>query len=120
MARFKDGRVMAYGAMGGDGQPQSQAAVFSRYGLFGQGLQAAVTAPRWVLGRTWGTQRVNLRLESRFPDELIAALRAAGHDVELVAPFDEVMGHAGAAVRHPNGLLEGASDPRCDGAVSAF
>ena len=120
LARFNDGRVMAYGAMGGDGQPQSQAAVFSRYGLFGQGLQAAVTAPRWVLGRTWGTQRVNLRLESRFPDELIAALRAAGHDVELVAPFDEVMGHAGAAVRHPNGLLEGASDPRCDGAVSAF
>jgi gamma-glutamyltranspeptidase/glutathione hydrolase len=29
------------------------------------------------------------------------------------------MGHAGAIVWHPDGLLEGASDPRSDGAVAA-
>ena len=34
MARFKDGRSMVYGTMGGEGQPQTQAAVFSRYALF--------------------------------------------------------------------------------------
>ena len=33
---------------------------------------------------------------------------------------DEVMGHAGAAVRHDSGLIEGASDPRSDGAAAAF
>ena len=33
------------------GQPQTQAADFTRHALFGQELQAAVTAPRWVLGR---------------------------------------------------------------------
>jgi gamma-glutamyltranspeptidase/glutathione hydrolase len=30
-ARLKDGRVMVYGSMGGDGQPQTQAALFTRY-----------------------------------------------------------------------------------------
>ena len=49
MTRFDDGRTMVYGAMGGEGQPQTQAAVFSRYGLFNQPLQQAVTAPRSAL-----------------------------------------------------------------------
>jgi gamma-glutamyltranspeptidase/glutathione hydrolase len=30
-ARLKDGRVMVYGSMGGDGQPQTQATLFTRY-----------------------------------------------------------------------------------------
>ena len=55
MAEFSDGRQMSYGTMGGEGQPQTQAAVFTRYGIFGQPLQAAVTAPRWLLGKTWGS-----------------------------------------------------------------
>ena len=118
MAHLDDGRVLAYGAMGGDGQPQTQAAVFTRYVLFGQGLEQAVAAPRWVLARTWGAPRDDLRLEARFPPELVAALEAAGHELALVDAFDEVMGHAGALVRHPDGSLEGASDPRCDGAAT--
>ena len=65
-ARLPDGRGMVYGNMGGDGQPQSQAAVFSRYAMFGQDLQQAVTAPRWLLGRTWGQMSVSLKVESRF------------------------------------------------------
>ena len=39
MARLADGRTMVYGNMGGDGQPQSQAAVFSRFAMFGDDLQ---------------------------------------------------------------------------------
>ena len=120
MAELTDGRVMVYGCMGGDGQPQTQAAVFSRYAIFGQDLQAAVTAPRWLLGRTWGRQMSNLRLESRFDAETIEALRRAGHDLELVEPFSELMGHAGAVVSRPDGLLEGASDPRSDGIALAL
>jgi gamma-glutamyltranspeptidase/glutathione hydrolase len=120
LARLADGRVMSYGAMGGEGQPQTQAALFTRHVLFGQELQAAVTAPRWLLGRTWGAQKTNLRLESRFPSELVEALRAAGHDVEVIEPFHEIMGHAGALMRHPSGLIEGAADPRSDGVVAAF
>ena len=120
MARLKDGRSMVYGTMGGEGQPQTQAAVFTRHALFGQELQAAVTAPRWLLGRTWGAASTNLKLESRFDPSLIEALRKAGHDVEMVAPFTDVMGHAGGIVRHPSGVLEGAGDPRGDGVVAAF
>jgi oxamate amidohydrolase len=66
LARFDDGRVMRYGTMGGEGQPQTQAAVLSRYGLLGQELQAAVgTAPRWLLGRTWGAASTNLKVDPR-------------------------------------------------------
>ncbi len=124
LALLTNGRVMPYGAMGGDGQPQTQAAVFTRYAIFGQGLQEAISAPRWVLGRTWGSAATNLRIEDRFPKDLIDALRAAGHDVQLVGPFDELMGHAGALVIHhtggKSGLIEGASDPRSDGSAAGF
>jgi len=120
MARFKDGRTMVYGTMGGEGQPQTQAAVFSRYAWLNTELQAAVTAPRWLLGRAWGDTSTSLKLEDRFAPTTIAALRAAGHDVELMAPFTSVMGHAGAIVRHSSGFMEGATDPRSDGAVAAW
>jgi gamma-glutamyltranspeptidase len=116
-ARFGDGRSMVYGAMGGDGQPQTQAALFTRFALYGQDLQEAISAPRWLLGRTWGESRSALRLESRFPEELIAQLAAAGHPVERVSAFDQSMGHAGAVVHTPRQGFQGASDPRSDGAA---
>ena len=108
---------MPYGTMGGEGQPQTQAMLFSRYVFGGQDLQRAVTAPRWLLGRTWGSDITNLRIENRFQDEVYASLKKAGHDVEVIGDFDEVMGHAGALVLHPSGLIEGASDQRSDGAA---
>lgn len=120
MARFDDGRSMVYGTMGGEGQPQTQAALFSRYAWFDTPLQEAITAPRWLLGRTWGEATASLKLENRVAADVVAALSAAGHDVEIVPAFTSMMGHAGAIVRHPNGLLEGASDPRSDGAVAAW
>ncbi|MFN3738462.1 gamma-glutamyltransferase family protein [Hydrogenophaga sp.] len=121
LALFDDGRVMPFGTMGGEGQPQTQAAVFTRYARFGQPLQQAVSAPRWLLGRTWGDQSTTLKLESRFDPALVQALREAGHVVEpLPEAYSDTMGHAGALVRHPNGLIEGAADPRSDGAVAAL
>ena len=120
MALFEDGRRMVYGTMGGEGQPQTQSAVFSRYAMFGQKLQAAVTAPRWLLGKTWGEETMTLKLESRFEPSLIAALREAGHNVEVLPAFTSTMGHAGAIVLHADGVFEGATDPRSDGAASGF
>lgn len=120
LARLNDGREMAWGNMGGDGQPQSQAAVFSRYAFFGQDLQRAVSAPRWLLGRTWGDMSVSLKVESRFDPELVAALAAAGHDVERIDAYSDMVGHAGALVRHPGGVIAGAADPRSDGCVAAL
>jgi gamma-glutamyltranspeptidase/glutathione hydrolase len=88
--------------------------------MFGQDLQHAVSAPRWLLGRTWGEMSVSLKLESRFPPDLIVALRDAGHEVEVVEPFCDAVGHAGALVRHPDGVIAGAADPRSDGVVAGY
>lgn len=120
LALFDDGRSMVYGNMGGDGQPQSQSAVFTRYASFGMNPQEAVSAPRWLLGRTWGQTSDTLKLEARFPSAVMEQLRGYGHEVEVLQPWDETMGHAGAIVRHANGVLEGGADPRSDGAVAAY
>jgi gamma-glutamyltranspeptidase len=115
LARFDDGRVMAYGTMGGEGQPQTQAAVWSRVARYGVPLGEAVARPRWLLGRTWGEDSTSLKLEEGFAPELYAALAEAGHAVEIVPGNNSMMGHAGAIMRHPDGRVEGASDPRSDG-----
>ena len=120
LARLADGRVMSYGTMGGEGQPQTQAMVFARHVLHGQGLQQAVTAPRWLLGRTWGAATAGLRIENRLDAGVVERLRAAGHDLEVIGDYDEVMGHAGALVYHADGLIEGVADPRGDGQAAGF
>ena len=120
LARFHDGRVMVYGSMGGDGQPQTQAALFTRIGVFGQHPQQAITAPRWLLGRTWGQSSDSLKLEGRFSPDVVTGLRALGHDVDMLADFDETVGHAGAIIRHPDGRFEGGFDPRSNGGVAGF
>jgi gamma-glutamyltranspeptidase/glutathione hydrolase len=119
-ARFDDGRTMVYGNMGGDGQPQSQSAVFSRYAMFGQTLQVAVSAPRWLLGKTWGQESTTLKFENRTDSQALQALRDVGHDVEVLEDYSDTMGHAGAIVRQPDGLYLGAADPRSDGVVAGF
>ena len=120
LAQLNDGRVLAFGTQGGEGQPQTMTAIFSRYAQFGQGLQRAITAPRWLLGTTWADVTSTLKLESRFDPALVAALTSAGHVTEVVRDFDPMMGQAGAVVHHPSGLMEAATDPRSDGAAIAF
>jgi gamma-glutamyltranspeptidase/glutathione hydrolase len=119
LAVLRDGRIMAYGTMGGDGQPQTQAALFTRHVLYRQPLEEAVDRPRWLLGRTWGSPHTNLRLEARFDEGLVDRLLSAGHDVEVLSDaYSDTMGHAGAVVLHANGTLEGVHDPRADGGAA--
>jgi len=119
LAVLKDGRIVAYGTMGGDGQPQSQAAVFTRYVIFGQPLDKALDAPRWLLGRTWGSAHTNLRIESRFDGNLIDRLVSAGHDISVLNErYSDTMGHSGAVILHPDRSLEGGHDPRADGGAA--
>ena len=121
LAVLHDGRIIAYGCMGGDGQPQTQSAVFTRHVDFREPLPEAIDRPRWVLGRTWGAARTTLRLEPRFDESVVEALAAAGHEVELLTePRSDVMGHAGAVVLHPDGTCEGAHDPRADGGAAGL
>ncbi|HEY4298954.1 MAG TPA: gamma-glutamyltransferase [Paraburkholderia sp.] len=120
LARLSDGRTLVYGNMGGDGQPQSQSAVFGRIVHFGMNPQAAIDAPRWLLGRTWGNLSDTLKLENRFAPDVVDALRTRGHEVELLPAYDEAMGHAGAILVTADGSFEGGCDPRSDGGVAAW
>ncbi len=116
LARFDDGRVAPYGAMGGDGQPQFQAQVLTRY-VGGQSVADAVDGPRWLQGRTWGSATTTLKVEDRFDPGLLQRLRAMGHEIEeMGAPYLDALGHAGLLVKHArNGRVEATHDPRSDG-----
>lgn len=115
----RDGKpAILCGTQGGEGQPQTQAALFTRMIDFGMDPQQAIEEPRFVLGRTWGDHPAHLlRLESRIAPEVQQALAAAGHPVRTVAAYDGAMGHAGAIRITADGQLLGGYDPRSDGSA---
>lgn len=120
LVRLTEGGVMVYGSMGGDGQPQTMAAVFDRILHQGMSPHEAVAAPRWLLGRTWGENSDTLKIENRLSQATTDTLRRYGHNIEMYPPYDDVMGHGGTIIRYGNGLLEGGSDPRSDGGVAQW
>jgi len=116
---LKDSRpYLAFGSMGGEGQPQSQVAMVTRIVDFGYDVQQAIEAPRWLMGRTWGTPSRHLSLECRISDEVVRELKRRGQPVQMVTAWNDNMGHAQAIrVDHEQGFFEGAADPRGDGAA---
>jgi gamma-glutamyltranspeptidase/glutathione hydrolase len=120
LAVFDDGRLAVYGSMGGDGQPQFQAQILTRY-RFGQDIVAALAAPRVLVGRTWGAPTRTVKLEGGFDETIGRALAAAGHPIEWTsAPLSDAFGHAGMIVRDPKGALLAAHDPRSDGGAAGL
>jgi gamma-glutamyltranspeptidase/glutathione hydrolase len=109
-----------YGTMGGEGQPQTQAAILTRRLFRRLGPQAAVEAPRWLYGRTWGTAIRTLSLEGRYPAELVRDLESRGHEVAIGGEWDDLFGHAHCIWIAPEGELAGGSDPRADGGALGF
>lgn len=116
LAALDDGRVVSYGTMGGENQPQITAQVFSRW-RDGMGPADALDLPRWVLSRAWGAERPTLKLEGGFDDAVASRLARAGQLVERFSGVHlDSFGHAGMLVRHPrDGRIEAAHDPRADG-----
>lgn len=119
---LRDGQpVLAYGTMGGEGQPQTQAALVTRILDFGYDVQQAIEAPRWLMGRTWGTASGSLSLESRIADEVARELTLRGHPVQIVGAWHGTLGHAQAIrIDRVSGFLEGGADPRGDGAALGY
>jgi gamma-glutamyltranspeptidase/glutathione hydrolase len=117
-----DGRLsLVYGTMGGEGQPQTQAALVSRIVDFGYEVQAAIEAPRWLYGRTWGMATRDLFLEGRIPPSTAQELARRGHPVRVVAPWDALLGHAQAIRIDPaTGIRQGGADPRGDGLAVGY
>ena len=112
---------LVYGTMGGEGQPQTQAAIVTRVVDFGLSPHDAVAAPRWLYGRSWGAPVNNLRIEGRFAPKVATTLQHMGHAVEVLSGFSDLMGHAGAILcDHSTGLLFGATDPRSDGLAAGY
>lgn len=114
LAKFSDGRRLAYGTMGGEGQPQTQAVIFTGYAWRNKKIQQAIADPRWLLGRTWGEDSSNLKVEKSLADKVSDELNSRGHDWKSVDDNNEMMGHAGAILDTAE-KLDAATDPRSDG-----
>jgi gamma-glutamyltranspeptidase / glutathione hydrolase len=114
---LRDGRAeVAFGAMGGDGQPQTMVQLVT--GLIDDGLdpQSVVDRPRWVAqtrGPFTPLGPVNIEADAVDPS-VLDALRALGHEVELVEPRTPLMGWAQMIRRLPDGTYEGGADARAD------
>jgi len=115
-AVLNDGRRISYGTMGGEGQPQTQAALITRYLYDGLPITEAIARGRWLLGRTWGDKSHDLKMEQDLVDQVGAQLRTRWHMLKPVPAHSELMGHAGAIVSFADGCANAASDPRSDGA----
>ena len=104
------------GTMGGEGQPQTQAALLTRVIDFGFDPQSAIDWPRWLQGRTWGQSTSRLSLEGRIPQAIQTELAQRGHPVAALPDWAEQMGHAQMIHIHPDtAMLAGGADPRGDG-----
>lgn len=110
----RDGRPeLVFGSMGGDAQAQLHVQLLRRWVDEGADLQDAIDAPRFVVDV--GDQRVEV--EARTAGDVVAGLRARGHRAEVVGPYEHNAGHA-HAIRVTAAGYEGATDPRCEGAVT--
>ena len=106
---------LVFGTMGADGQLQTQVQLLA--GLVDDGADpaAALAAPRWVVDP--GDHSV--RLEDRFPTEVVDGLRRHGHRVTVGGPWEDAMGHA-HVIRLDGDGLTAASDSRCEGLAAGF
>jgi gamma-glutamyltranspeptidase/glutathione hydrolase len=118
---LRDGQpYMAFGTPGGDQQDQWTVSFLLRHALHGMNLQEAIDAPAWHVDhfpasfwpRTMTLNR--LSVESRLGEGTIAALRAAGHEVRVGAPWSEGRISACTRERDANGrlLLRAAANAR--------
>jgi len=103
--------IMPFGVMGGAYQPCGHARFASNLQDFGMDVQSAIDAPR-----AFSDQGV-LKVERGYPDAIRAQLSDMGHKVEIP---DVALGGAQAILMRPDGMLEGASDPRKDGCALGY
>jgi gamma-glutamyltranspeptidase len=110
------------GSMGGDAQPQIHAQVVSDLVDLGHDIRTAVSYPRWFVEPADHFEPpVEVRAEPRFRSGVLDELRALGHPLTAVAPFDGNLGHChaielvGGGPAAAEGSLAAATDPRSNG-----
>ena len=120
LAVLRDGRVMAYGTMGGDAQPQIQAALFHRHVLLPAaarpGARSAALADRPHLGLA-ARQPAGGGALRRRPDRPARCRRPRRRRAGR-ALFRRPWATPARWCCHPDGSCEGAHDPRADGGAA--
>ncbi|MEV0428459.1 gamma-glutamyltransferase family protein [Micromonospora sp. NPDC050495] len=114
----RDGKpVLAFGTPGGDQQDQWQLLFLLRHLVGGQDLQEAIDAPMWhtiSLPGSFYPRDIEpgvLVAEDRLDEEVLAALRARGHEVRLSGAW--TLGRLCAVTRDPGtGVLAAGANPR--------
>lgn len=119
---MRDGQpAIIFGAMGGDGQPSTHLQVYTAVARFGLNIQAAIELPRWIHGAESPSEGELLYMESRFPSATLSGLRARGHTVREIGPWDSLGGHAqGIVIDTENGIFHGGADPRAEGIAAGW
>ena len=111
----KDGQpVGPFGVMGAFMQPQGHLQVLVNTIDYGMNPQQALDAPRfqWLGGK-------KIQLEAGVPQAVARELEERGHEVEIITDTLN-MGRGQIIRRLENGVLAGATEPRCDGTVAAW
>ncbi|MGC1215703.1 MAG: gamma-glutamyltransferase family protein [Micromonospora sp.] len=114
----RDGKpVLAFGTPGGDQQDQWQLLFLLRHLVGGKSLQEAIDAPMWhtiSLPASFYPRDMEpgvLVVEDRLDEDVLAALRAYGHEVRLSGAWS--LGRLCAVTRDPGtGLLAAGANPR--------
>jgi gamma-glutamyltranspeptidase/glutathione hydrolase len=117
---LKDGKpYMCFGTPGGDVQHQAMLQVFLNVTQFGMQVQQAVEAPRFSSANFPNSFAPHeyfpgrLAMEEDVPGETIEAMRARGHDVELLPKLPPKSGAVCVVMRDPaTGLKHAGADPR--------
>jgi len=108
----QNGRVtMPFGVMGGAYQPAGHARFVSNMVDFGLHPQAGIDAPRCFSAAN------GMEMERSYSPAVRAELAAMGHSVCIP---DTPIGGAQAILIGPDGVLQGASDPRKDGCALGY
>ena len=105
------GELMPFGVMGGAYQPNGHARFVSNLRDFGMDLQSALDAPRCF------SDAGDMKVERGYSDTVRQRLTEMGHAVSIP---ETAIGGAQAIRIRPDGVLEGASDPRKDGCALGY
>jgi gamma-glutamyltranspeptidase / glutathione hydrolase len=110
--RKGDTRI-AFGIMGGFNQAQAHAQFVSNVVDFHMNIQAALEAARFTKPTFAGC---DLLMEDGVAPDVIAGLRAQGHEITVLPRYSQAMGRGNAVERNDaTGVNFGATDPRADG-----
>lgn len=114
----ENGRLRFVSAtMGGQGQPQIHAQLFSA-AMSGRSPSEAVAGPRWLVGRQTPSDTTDtVTVEADLSESITRRFAEAGLKPRRTAELSDVVGHANLIEIDSGRGIQAASDPRSDGSA---